>query len=363
MKLLIDGLLVAGFGVQHSALATLRVKRSVKARTSMEALAWRSVESLCNVVYILIAASVWLHTPESVVWDASGVPMYILYAITVASWLWYWELHLYEYDCGLAFGSTTLVSQVTNSPGPKLIPWKVGSRRWIRFPVHTAFFGMFLFLPTMTADLLVLGIVANVYNVIGSILYDKRLLTLNRKGYQPYVDATGLIFPPVYRMPTGARDLRMPAPAHWRKPLMHTPGLVVGLGLGLLYWLVIGDTATSARDMLVVGLTGLVGAAVTGLLLGSVLKPVAEDYGQAQTDLSTTVALNAAVGVITWAVLGWVHSGSAPLFAAFLPLWFTVQYLGHVAAVMANRGKWSAAGIEGQRNLLLCHKKILSPPL
>ena len=55
--LIIDTLLVVGFGVQHSSLATLRVKRVLKARTGMEALAWRSVESLCNVVYILVAAS------------------------------------------------------------------------------------------------------------------------------------------------------------------------------------------------------------------------------------------------------------------------------------------------------------------
>lgn len=345
-KLLIDFLLVLGFGVQHSWLATLRVKRTVKAKTTMEALAWRSVESLSNVVYILVAASLWQHTPGHIVWQASGFLMSAMYAVTVASWLWYWQLHLFEYDCGLAFGSTTLVSTVTHSPGPKLIPWKVGSRRWIRFPVHTAFFGMFLFLPTMTADLLLLGVVLNVYNVIGSILYDKRLLALARDAYLRYVNVTGLILPPVYRAPRGAADIQMPAPAHWRKPIMHLPGLVTGLGLGALYWLVLGDSATTPLGMLKVALVGLVGAVATGFLLGAGLKPQAETYEQVQTDVSTTVALNAAVGVITWAVIGWVHSGSAPSFAAFLPLWFIVQYLGHVFAVLAGRKKWSAAKIE-----------------
>lgn len=327
-------------------LATLRVKKIIKAKTGMEALAWRSVESLSNVVYVLVAAGLWQTTPESVIWQTSGVLMYAFYAITVASWLWYWQLHLFEYDCGLAFGSTTLVSRVTNSPGPKLIPWKVGSRRWIRFPVHTAFFGMFLFLPTMTADLLVLGVVLNVYNVVGSILYDKRLLRLVKDAYMPYVNVTGLIFPPVYRAPRGAVGVKMSSPAHWRRPLKHTPGLVVGIGLGVLYWLVLGDNATSPMDMLKAGLVGLAGAAVTGLLLGRILRPFADDYGQVQTDLSTTVALNAAVGVITWAVLGWVNSGSPPSFAAFLPLWFVVQYLGHVFAVLADRDRWSIAGVE-----------------
>jgi len=342
-QLVADGLLVAGFGIQHSVLATLRVKRVVKARTRMEALAWRSVESLSNVVYILIAASLWRHTPDAVVWEASGLLMYGMYAVTVASWLWYWQLHLFEYDCGLAFGSTTLVAHVTGSPAPRLTPWKVGSRRWIRFPVHTAFFGMFLFLPTMTADLLVLGIMLNVYNVIGSILYDKRLLRLAGDSYRHYVDVTGLIFPPVYRAPRGAADLSMPPPRHWRRPVTHLPGLIAGCGLGALYSMLLGPSATTPTDMLKVASVGLLGAAVTGLLLGAALRPQAEDWGQRQTDLSTTVALNAAVGVITWAAISWLRTGAAPAFAAFLPLWFTVQYIGHVFAAMASRKKRVAA--------------------
>ncbi|MEU9593579.1 hypothetical protein ACGF7W_26235 [Streptomyces sp. NPDC048219] len=331
-----------GFGVQHSGLATLRVKRVVKAKTGMEALAWRSVESLANVVYILVAAALWQHT-DDVVWELSGAAMVSMYALGVASWLWYWQLHLFEYDCGLAFGSTTLVAQAASAQGPKLINWKVGSRRWIRFPVHTAFFGMFFCLPTMTTDLLVLAVVVNIYNVIGSILYDKRLITLAGDAYRPYLDLTGLIFPPVYRNPKGARDLEMAAPQHWRKPSMHLPGLVVGTGLGVLYYFLVGPHAVTPLDMLQAGGAGLLGAVLTGLLLGSILKPKAEDWGQQQTDLSTTVALNAATGVVTWATIGWVDTGQAPSFAAFLPLWFTVQYLGHVFAFLANRKKWSVS--------------------
>ncbi|WP_063833511.1 hypothetical protein [Streptomyces sp. NRRL F-5727] len=342
VQLLVDALLVIGFGVQHSGLATLRVKRAVKAKTGIEPLAWRSVESLANVVYILAAAALWQST-DTVVWELSGAAMVIMYALAVASWLWYWQLHLFEYDCGLAFGSTTLVSEAAKAGRPKITNWKVGSRRWIRFPVHTAFFGMFFLLPTMTADLLVLAVVANVYNVIGSILYDKRLIATAGEPYLRYLHVTGLIFPPVYRAPKGAGDLPMPAPAHWRRPSMHLPGLVVGLGLGVLYHLLIGPTAVTPMDMLKAGGAGLLGAVVTGLLLGAVLKPRAADWAQQQTDLSTTVALNAATGVVTWATIGWVQTGQAPSFAAFLPLWFIVQYLGHVFAFLAGRRKWTAA--------------------
>ena len=32
--------------------------------------------------------------------------------------------------------------------------------------------------------------------------------------------------------------------------------------------------------------------------------------------------------------------GSIPSFATFLPLWFMVQYLGHVSAYLAARDRW-----------------------
>lgn len=339
-RLIADGLLVAGFGAQHSALAMLRVKRQVATKMRVEALAWRSVESLCNVIYILVAASLWQHT-DTVIWRATGA-MYVLLASGIAaSWLWYWQLHLFEYDCGLAFGSTTLVASLAKADQPKLLPWKVGSRRWIRFPVHTAFFGMFFLMPTMTADLLVLAIVANVYNVIGSILYDKRLVTLSGDAYLRYVDRTGLIWPPVYRAPRGAADLTLPEPSHWRRPVMHLPGLVVGAGLGGLYFAVLGRNAVTPMDMLKVAAVGLLGALLSGAILGLILSPQASDWAQQQTDLSTTVALSAATGVVTWVGISLLAAGAAPSFGPYLPLWFTVQYLGHVFAFLVARRKWS----------------------
>lgn len=340
--LVLDGLWVAGFGIQHSALAMLRTKRLVKRQTGIEPLAWRSAESLCNVVYILIAASFWYHSQDAV-WHFSGMAAAAVYAAASLSWLWYWELHLYEYDCGLAFGSTTLVAQLAGAPGPKLVPWKVGSRRWIRFPVHTAFFGMFFFMPTMTPDLLVLAVVLNVYNLIGSVLYDRRLVALAGDSYRSYQSVTGLIWPPVYRAPGGARDLVMPAPSHWRKPAINLPGLPVGIALGCFYAVTIGLAEATPLTMLRVGAVGLAGAILAGLALGRILKPDARDWAQQQTDLSTAVALAAATGVVTWVSIEWLRTGHAPVFATFLPLWFTVQYLGHVFAFVAHRKKWTAS--------------------
>ncbi|MFL6125201.1 hypothetical protein [Actinophytocola sp.] len=338
--LIVDGVLAAGFGLQHSVLATLRVKARIKNWWNVDSLAWRSVESLCNVVYVLVAASLWTRS-DAVVWDLRGGAAVIVGAVFVLSWLWYWELHLVEYDCGLAFGSTTLVAQMSGRGAPKLVPWKVGSRRWIRFPVHTAFFGMFFAIPTMTADLLVLATVLNVYNVIGSVLYDKRLEKSAGDAYFGYEAVTGLIWPPVYRAPAGARELKMPAPAHWRRPARHIPGVFGGLLLGAWYLLFIGDAGTSPATMLKAGVAGLVGAVVVGLLHGRILRPDPEvAWDQQQTDMSTTVALSAALGVVSWAVVHTVVYGAIPSFATYLPLWFTVQYLGHVFAYLAAPTRW-----------------------
>jgi len=339
--LLIDALLTAGFGVQHSLLAMLRTKAQAKKFFGIDPLAWRSVESLANVCYILIAAALWQRV-DIVVWDLRGIAGGAMLIVATLSWLWYWQLHLFEYDCGLAFGSTTLVARIAHQAAPKLIGWKVGTRRWLRFPVHTAFFGMFLFLPHMTADLLVLGIVANIYNVIGSVLYDLRLQKLAPVEYGKYQQITGLIWPPIYRAPLGAKDLPMPEPAHWRRPSMHLSGLLAGLALGVFYFATLGDPDLSALSAAKVGAAGVIGAMLVGGLLGKINKPEAKDWPQQQTDLSTTVALAAATGVICWVAIVWSQNGAPPSFAYYLPLWFTVQYLGHVFAVLADLQRWGA---------------------
>lgn len=339
-SLWIDVALVTGFGLQHSVLATLRVKSTLKRRWGMTPLAWRSVESVSNIVYVLFATALWRRS-DIVIWNIDGPIRYALLSGLAASWLWYWYLHLVEYDSGLAFGSTTLVARLADAVQPQLENWTVGSRRWIRFPVHTAFFGMFLLLPRMTADLLVLGIVLNIYNVIGSILYDKRLIKTIPSMWNPYIEKTGLIWPPVYRCPAGATAMGWPSPRQWRKPAMHLPGAIVGLALGALYYCVLGAQPWGPADMIRVFGVSILAALVSGAVLAYVAQTDAESWGQRQTDLSTSVALSSAVGVVCWVAASLLLTGSAPTFGVYLPMWFTVQYLGHVVAYAAHPSRWS----------------------
>ena len=150
-----DAALITGFGVQHSLLATLRAKKVVRRLANLDPLSWRGLQSFVNVIYVLVAACLW-RSSDVVVWEFSGPAYWIMASILYAGWVWYFQIHIFEYDCGLAFGSTAIVNRVLGRKSPAVEMWKTGFRRWSRFPVHAAFFPMFLAFPRMTVDLLVL---------------------------------------------------------------------------------------------------------------------------------------------------------------------------------------------------------------
>lgn len=343
VDLVIDVLLVAGFGVQHSVIATLTAKSQIKRRFGIESLTWRGVQSLMNVLYILIAASLWRVVPI-VIWDFSGLPALIISLICVAGWIWYFQLHLFEYDVGLAFGSTPFISDLLGRPVPRMEQWKVGTRRWIRFPVHTAFFPMFLAFPHMTASGLVFGVAANIYNVIGSVLYDKRLEKLAGQGYFDYQAKTGLIVPPLRRNPEGAAALTLPSPMHWRNPSRYLPALALGILGGLVYRVVLGATPNTLPLMLeawgVAALLGLGSGVVLGLLQSRAFGQIMDmqGYKDVQSIVSTSAAVVSAVALLVWVGSTYLTIGTIPHLAVILPLWITVLWLGHMAVFFT--GYW-----------------------
>lgn len=86
VALTIDGLLTAGFGFQHSILATVRLKTAGHKAFGIGALAWRSLESLVNVFYILIAALFWIPVNE-IIWSVGGLEGGAITCLLVASWI------------------------------------------------------------------------------------------------------------------------------------------------------------------------------------------------------------------------------------------------------------------------------------
>jgi protein-S-isoprenylcysteine O-methyltransferase Ste14 len=337
LDLLWDAVLVAGFGVQHSVLATLRAKKVVRQFSQLDPLSWRGPQSFFNILYVVLAASLW-RPVDFVVWEFSGIGYVVMAAILYASWVWYFQIHIFEYDCGLAFGSTAVINRLLGRKAPPIEMWKTGFRRWSRFPVHTAFFPMFLAFPRMTADLLVFGIVGNLYNVIGTELYDRRLKTLVGKPYFDYVERTGLIFPPLRRNPAGAAGMTLPEPIHWKRPANNLAGIAIGILGGFFYWYVLGRAELRPADIWASWGASYVVAIVGGFLYSLVNGPQLiqasrQNFDHFQTRVSTNTALMSAVSILSWFVISAVQTGHSPTLGVILPMWIVVLWIGHASAV------------------------------
>lgn len=337
VDLVIDALLVFGFGIQHSIIATLRLKKVVKKLTNLDPVSWRGIQSIINVSYIVLAACLWREVPI-IVWDFTGTIFYWIFGVILAlSWIWYFQIHLFEYDCGQAFGSSAVLSRLQGSAVPSMEMWKVGTRRWLRFPVHTAFFPMFFAFPRMSLSMLVLAVVANFNNIYGTILYDKRLESLIGKAYKTYQERTGLLFFPLRKAPRGAADLDLPSPTHWKNPLNNMPGIVMGLLAGYFYWRALGVTSLSTSDTLKTwgasALVSVLAGSAIGLVFSFQWRMLQQlSYPRLLTLLSTNSALTSATSIITWWFLSFFSQGTLPILYTSFAMWLTVLWVGHAVA-------------------------------
>jgi hypothetical protein len=337
LNLLWDLSLVTLFGVQHSVFATLRAKKVVRRLADLDPLTWRGPQSFVNVLYVLTAACLW-RPVDYVVWEFTGPAYWVAASVLYASWVWYFEIHIVEYDCGLAFGSTALINRLLGRNSPPLEMWNVGARRWSRFPVHAAFFPMFLAFPRMTADLLVLGVAGNFYNWAGTVLYDRRLKKLVGPPYLEYVRRTGLIFPPLFRHPAGAAGMTLPAPGHWKRPLDNVPGALVGVAGGLALWALLGRAEFTPAELWLSWGASFAVAVLGGALCatGSALrlfKASREDFDRFQTRVSTNTALISATSLVCWFAVSAARVGRPPTLGVVLPMWIVILWVGHVSAV------------------------------
>lgn len=332
--LAIDAALVLGFGFQHSIIAMIRLKKIIQKLTGLDSVSWRGVQSLINITYVIVAVILWRDV-DLVVWSLSGPAYWAVGSILVLGWLWYLQIHLFEYDVGMAFGSSAVISRVMKQNPPRLEMWKVGTRRWLRFPVHTAFFPMFFAFPVMSASTLTMAIAGTISNIYGTILYDKRLERLIGDPYREYQARTGLFFFPFLRNPAGAKDMKLPAPQHWARLSRNLPGIVLGLLAGLVYWNVLGDMPRTTGMILTAWGCSFGVALVSGLVIGlltSTGNDMPDDYGALLTHLSTNTALVSAVGLTTWWGICLASTQSMPFLFIALPMWITVLWVGHAVS-------------------------------
>lgn len=331
--LIIDGLLTLGFGVQHSIIATLGIKKLILKYLKLDSMQWRSLQSFINVNYILLAFSLW-RPSDYVVYELTGVWAIVMGVCLVIGWLWYFESHIFEYDCGQAFGCSAIIARVfkLEKPIPEL--WKVGGRRWIRFPVHTAFFPMFLCFPVMTADLLVFGIVINIGNIIGTILYDKRLIKMAGKVYLNYIDRTNLISPFMFgKKKKGAIDMDLPKPVMFKNPGIYFDAIAIGILAGIGHYYVVGShVENSLASLYSMALFSLAVALVCGVLIGIINRNSLGNYLKRDnsknmlTLIGAKCAIVSAFNIISFYSISYFVQGAVPSFAIILPLWLIVLW-------------------------------------
>lgn len=360
IALLVDFLLVMGFSVQHSIFATIGIKKVIQNLTGIDPVSWRGVQSLINVSYIATAACLWREVPI-VVWNFTGILYWVTAGILVLGWLWYFQIHIFEYDCGQAFGSTAVLSRLTGRKPPPMEMWKVGTRRWLRFPVHTAFFPMFFAFPRMTLSMLLFAVVGNINNIIGTVFYDKRMVRLVGEPYKIYQGKTGLLLYPLRKAREGAAAIQLPAPTHWQQPLLNAPGIVLGMLAGLFYWRLLGVTTLNTQSILSAWGASFVVAIVGGIIVGLLFSAQSQllnqtTYYRLLTILATNMALVSAVSLVTWSTLAYMSAGTLPLLYIFFSMWLTVLWIGHVTSFytlytlrhMALKGDFAKSGTSGE---------------
>jgi hypothetical protein len=332
--LIIDALLTFGFGVQHSIIALIGVKRFIQKHLGLDSMQWRAIQTVINVNYILIAAALW-RSSDIVIYELTGTAMIIMCIFLVIGWLWYFESHLLEYDCGQAFGCSAILAKIFKLEKPVPEMWKVIGRRWIRFPVHTAFFPMFLCFPTMTADLLVFGIVANIGNIYGTVLYDRRLVKLIGEPYKKYIQRTNLISPFMFgKKRKGAYDMDLPKPIMYKNPEIYIDGLIIGLIIGFLHFHFRGiDVYNNFESLYSLALfsfvTALVGGLVSGFTSMSRFKKylMENDIKSFLTLLGTKSAIISFTNLLLYFTLSFMVYSDIPSFAIILPVWLIVLWV------------------------------------
>jgi hypothetical protein len=188
-----DILLALGFGIVHSCLASFKSKELGK--KILPAHLYRIVFSITIAAYILFAAYYWKEI-DYLVYSIPAPYSYILTCLVIIGWGMYFYSHLFYYEVGGVFGTSQLFSRSPLIGQVRFDYSTNGLKRYIRFPVHTAFFLIFLAIPTMYVSTLIFAIISSLYAWLGTIHHDYRYKKLfKNNNYIAYMQNSGMVLP------------------------------------------------------------------------------------------------------------------------------------------------------------------------
>lgn len=257
-KLLIDFLLLIGYPLQHSLLASVKSKLFFKKMIPPHV--YRLIYSLCAALYIIVAGFFWQDVPI-VIYEVTGLWQYVIIAVGLLGWFGYAFSHLAYYDVGGVFGVSQWVHHKLKIEPPRFDFSTNGLKAYVRFPVHTAFIPMFWGITTMTASTLLFSIVASLYAWLGTFHHDYRYTKAFGKPYREYKKHTGMVFPIFRRCKSEVVD---------STPRKETTSTIIITSLLLIpFWFLFAMNAPLTREtqLLIIPLTTMIIMYFTGLFV------------------------------------------------------------------------------------------------
>lgn len=179
----VDVLLLAQFGLAHSAVLHTTVRRKIERLVPKEL--YGSFFSVIASGTLLLTATFWRALP-GVVYETQGVLAWLLLAAFLASWgALFYSINL----TGLGFqtGFTSWCAYLRGRAVPRWPFVTTGAYRFLRHPIYLGFLLLLWCTPRMTTDHLLMASVWTVYIYVGSVLKDRRMLSILGDRYSSYM--------------------------------------------------------------------------------------------------------------------------------------------------------------------------------
>jgi methanethiol S-methyltransferase len=186
-------LAVLVYGVVHSFLASLWVKRG--ARHRFGTLADRTYRLLYNVFAVVsflpVLALVGL-LPDQPLYTIP-FPWVLITSLAQITAIAALMLGLFQTDVWTFLGVRQLVQPVAGDQPAVLV--SKGLYRWVRHPLYTAGLVIIWLTPVMTANLLAMNAGLTLYIIVGALVEERKLLSEFGQAYIDYRKSTSMLVP------------------------------------------------------------------------------------------------------------------------------------------------------------------------
>lgn len=200
VAVIIDVVLIAMFGVQHSVMARQGFKQAWTRIVPPQA--ERSVYVLAASLMLIVLFLFW-RPIEGTVWDASGTALEMLLWLGFAAGWGIVLLSTFLLNHFELFGLQQAWFHVQGRTAAEPQMRQPLFYKWVRHPLYSGFFLAFWSTPTMTYGHLLLAVGMSAYMLIGIRHEERDLVGLFGKDYEDYRQSAGMLTPRLRRSKRG----------------------------------------------------------------------------------------------------------------------------------------------------------------